>query len=347
MKAIQFLGMTAFMAAMLTGCSNDSELAHSNFPDDNIIRVTAGVNGAITRAETLGTELNSDFKFSLTVINKAPLKEGENSNKYTYGNRIFKKETGTEWSCDKILLWQDAKTPVDVAALAPASSSDTFYDSYDFWDEKITPMEYSITADQNPQKPENDLLYYYKSNLVPKDALNSSGKLDIQFNHAFSMIDINVTLGTEYSQQENPIKEVIVGGSKLKATIDVANSEGKGVAYASTPGETSTTGENPETDIITTPGTFTKATTDEEKSKAAYSCILIPQKIDANKFKVTLKTSSKTYVWTSPSAITLESGHKYTLELKMGKDKLTAQKGNISAGSWTEGTESDSTLGTK
>lgn len=68
MKAIQFLGMTAFMAAMLTGCSNDSELAHSNFPDDNIIRVTAGVNGAVTRAETLGTELNSDFR--LTVVNE-------------------------------------------------------------------------------------------------------------------------------------------------------------------------------------------------------------------------------------------------------------------------------------
>lgn len=337
MKAIQFLGMTAFMAAMLTGCSNDSELAHSNFPDDNIIRVTAGVNGAVTRA--LGTELNSDFKFSLTVINKAPLKEGENSNKYTYGNRIFKKETGTEWSCDKILLWQDAKTPVDVAALAPASSSDTFYDSYDFWDEKITPMEYSITADQNPQKPENDLLYYYKSNLVPKDALNSSGKLDIQFNHAFSMIDIIVTLGTEYSNKENPINKVIVGGSKLKATVDVANSEGYGVAYPSE------SGNNPETDIITTPGEFTMATTDH--STAKFSCILIPQTIDANKFKVTLKTSSKTYVWTSPDAITLETGHRYTLDLRMGKDKLTAQKGNISAGSWTEGTAPGSSLGTK
>ena len=346
MKAIQFLGMTAFMAAMLTGCSNDSELAHSNFPDDNIIRVTAGVNGAVTRAETLGTELNSDIKFSLTVINKAPLKEGENSNKYTYGNMIFKK-TSTEWICDKILLWQDAETKVDVAALAPASSSDTFYDSYDFWDEKITPMEYSITADQTTHKPENDLLYYYKSNLVPKDALNSSGKLDIQFNHAFSMIDIIVTLGTEYSNKDNPINEVIVGGSKLKATIDVTNSKGKGVAYASTTGETSTTGENPETDIITTPGTFTKATTDEEKSKAAYSCILIPQTIDANKFKVTLKTSSKTYVWTSPTAITLETGHRYTLDLTMGKDVVTAQNGNISAVSWTEGTGSGSTLGTK
>lgn len=338
MKAIQFLGMTAFMAAMLTGCSNDSDLAHSNFPDDNIIRVTAGVNGAVTRADPLGTELNSDFKFSLTVINKAPLKEGENSNKYTYGNRIFKK-TGKEWICNDILLWQDAETKVDVAALAPAIDNTTFRDSYDFWDEKITPMEYSISDNQKTQSEANDLLYYYKSNLDPGKELKD-GKLDIQFNHAFSMIDINVTLGTEYSQKENPISEVIVGGSKLTATIDVTNSESKGVAYAST-------GTNPEKDITTTLGTFTKAETDEEKSKAAYSCILIPQAIEANKFKVTLKTSSKTYVWTSPDAITLETGHRYTLNLTMGKDKLTAQKGNISAVSWTEGTAPDSTLGTK
>lgn len=327
MKAIQFLGMTAFMAAMLTGCSNDSDLAHSNFPADNIIRVTAGVNGAVTRAETLGTELNSDFR--LTVVN-------EGSDKYTYGNKIFKK-TDSEWSCSDILLWQDAETPVAVAALAPVINSWDFNNIYNNQD-KFQIFEYVISENQNPQEPGNDLLYYYESNLVPGEALKG-GKLNIQFNHAFSMIDIIVTLGTEYSKKDNPINEVIVGGSKIRATLDITNS--KGVAYAST------MGTNPETDIITTPGTFTMAQTDLENSKAAYSCILIPQPIDANKFKVTLKTSSKTYVWTSPSAITLESGHKYTLELKMGKDKLTAQKGNISAVSWTEGTDPGSTLGTK
>lgn len=331
MKAIQFLGMTAFMAAMLTGCSNDSELAHSNFPDDNIIRVTAGVNGAVTRTETLGTELNSDFKFSLTVVN-----ENEGTNKYTYRNKIFQK-TGTEWRCSDILLWQDAETPVAVAALAPVIDSWEFNNIYSNQD-KFKIMEYVISENQNPQIPANDLLYYYKSDLVPGTELKD-GKLNIQFNHAFSMIDIIVTLGTEYSKKDNPINEVIVGGSKIRATLDITNS--KGVAYAST------MGTNPETDIITTPGTFTMAQTDLENSKAAYSCILIPQTIEANKFKVTLKTSSKTYVWTSPNAITLETGHRYTLELKMGKDKLTAQKGNISAGSWTEGTDSGGTLGTK
>ena len=336
MKAIQFLGMTAFMAAMLTGCSNDSELAHSNFPDDNIIRVTAGVNGAVTRADQLGTELNSDFKFSLTVINKATLGEEERYNKYTYGNRIFEKN-GSEWICSTPLLWQDADTKVDVAALAPAIDEMTFNGIYNYM-QKIQPLEYSISDNQETPSVKNDLLYYYKSDLVPRTELKD-GKLNIQFNHAFSMIDIIVTLGTEYSNKDNPINKVIVGGSKLKATVDVTNSNG--VAYASKKGE------NPETDIITTPGEFTMATTNEKKSKAVFSCILIPQTIDANKFKVTLKTSSKTYVWTSPSAITLETGHRYTLELKMGKNVVTAQKGNISAGSWTEGTDSGSTLGTK
>lgn len=335
MKAIQFLGMTAFMAAMLTGCSNDSDLAHSNFPDDNIIRVTAGVNGAVTRAETV--ELNSNF--SLTVVNKATLKEGERYSIYSYGNKFFQKK-GSEWICNDILLWQDAETKVDVAALAPAIDDMTFNGIYNYM-QKIQTLEYSISDNQETQKPENDLLYYYKSDLVPKDALNSDGKLDIQFNHAFSMIDINVTLGTEYSKKENPINKVIVGGSKLKATVDVTNRNGYGVAYASTEGE------NPETDIITTPGEFTMAMTNEKKSKAVFSCILIPQTIEANKFKVTLKTSSKTYVWTSPTAITLETGHRYTLDLTMGKDVVTAQNGNISAVSWTEGTDPGSTLGTK
>lgn len=336
MKAIQFLGMTAFMAAMLTGCSNDSDLAHSNFPDDNIIRVTAGVNGAVTRADPLGTELNSNF--SLTVINKAPLKEGERYSKYSYGNKFFQK-INSEWICSDILLWQDAETKVDVAALAPAIDDITFNGIYNYM-QKIQTLEYSISDNQETKSEVNDLLYYYKSDLVPGTELKD-GKLDIQFNHAFSMIDIIVTLGTEYSNKDNPINKVIVGGSKLKATVDVTNRNGYGVAYASTEGE------NPETDIITTPGEFTMATTNEKKSKAVFSCILIPQTIEANKFKVTLKTSSKTYVWTSPDAITLETGHRYTLDLTMGKDVVTAQNGNISAVSWTKGTDPGSTLGTK
>ena len=148
-----------------------------------------------------------------------------------------------------------------MAALAPVINSWDFNNIYNNQD-KFQIFEYVISENQNPQIPANDLLYYYKSDLVPGTELKD-GKLNIQFNLAFSMIDIIVTLGTEYSKKDNPINEVIVGGSKIRATLDITNS--KGVAYAST------MGTNPETDIITTPGTFTMAQTDQEKSKAAYS----------------------------------------------------------------------------
>ena len=69
MKVIQFFAITAMAAAMFTSCSNDEELVQSNFPSDNIIRVTAGVNNAKTRGiEANGTLLDKDFL--LTIVSK-------------------------------------------------------------------------------------------------------------------------------------------------------------------------------------------------------------------------------------------------------------------------------------
>ena len=68
MKVIKFFAITAMAAAMITSCSNEDELSQSNYPSDNIIRVTAGVNNAKTRAEGAGTPLENPL--SLTVVNK-------------------------------------------------------------------------------------------------------------------------------------------------------------------------------------------------------------------------------------------------------------------------------------
>lgn len=43
MKAIKFFAITAMAAAMFTSCSSEDELSQSNYPSDNIIRITAGV----------------------------------------------------------------------------------------------------------------------------------------------------------------------------------------------------------------------------------------------------------------------------------------------------------------
>lgn len=112
MKVIKFFAITAMAAAMITSCSNEDELSQSNYPSDNIIRVTAGVNNAKTRAEGAGTEMKNDF--SLTIVNK-------NAPKYTYTDKVFSKSSG-DWACSETLLWQKSDALVDIVAFAPAQT---------------------------------------------------------------------------------------------------------------------------------------------------------------------------------------------------------------------------------
>lgn len=156
MKVIQFFAITAMAAAMFTSCSNDEELVQSNFPSDNIIRVTAGVNNAKTRGnEANGSLLDKDFL--LTIVNKT-------ADKYTYINKQFSKISG-EWKCSETLLWQNATTLVDIAAFAPAQT--TVFDNV-YKNDAFQSFAYSVAADQTDGSANNDLLYYYK-----KDFSNS------------------------------------------------------------------------------------------------------------------------------------------------------------------------------
>jgi hypothetical protein len=144
------------------------------------------------------------------------------------------------------------------------------------------------------------------------------------------MIDINVTLGTEFNKpevlKESPIVKVTLGGTKIAANVDVTKA-----ASVVTASETATP-----TTITTTKGTFTKAANEEANAKSHFSCIAIPQKVAANTFKVSLMTAGKLYEWTSDKEITLQSGYRYTLNLSMGNDVVLLKGGSISATPWTE-----------
>lgn len=322
MKAIKFFAITAMAAAMITSCSTDDELSQSNYPSDNIIRVTAGVNNAKTRADGAGTEMKNDF--SLTIVNKNA--ESTLAKKYTYTDKVFSKSSG-DWACSETLLWQNDKTPVDIVAFAPAQTG-KFSGVCDN-DGNIKPITYSVADDQSTLSDNNDLLYYYAKDFNPGTSLVDK-KLSIKFNHAFCMIDINVTLGTEFNKpevlKESPIVKVTLGGTKIAANIDVTNA-----ASVVTASETAAA-----TDITTTQGTFDKAANAEANAKSCFSCIAIPQKVGANTFKVSLMTAGKRYEWTSDKEITLQSGYRYTLELTMGNNVVLLKGGSITATPWTE-----------
>lgn len=316
MKVIKFFAITAMAAAMITSCSNEDELSQSNYPSDNIIRVTAGVNNAKTRAEGAGTPLEQPL--SLTVVNK-------NAPKYTYVDKLFSKTSG-DWACSETLLWQKSDALVDIVAFAPAQQS-KFNGVYA--NGSIQPIAYSVADDQSTKSDNNDLLYYYAKDFNPGESLDK-GKLKIQFNHAFCMIDINVTLGTEFNKPSipttSPITEVTLEGTKIEANVIVTNA-----ANIVTTSETATAAK-----IITTKGTFDKAANAEANAKSHFSCIVIPQNVAANTFKVSLKTAGKLYEWTSDKEITLQSGYRYTLNLTMGDNVVLLKGGSITATPWTE-----------
>ena len=332
MKAIKFFAISAMAAAMITSCSSEDELSQSNYPSDNIIRVTAGVNNAKTRAEGAGTPLEQPL--SLTVVNK-------NAPKYTYTDKVFSKSSG-DWACSETLLWQKSDALVDIVAFAPAQTG-KFNGVYA--NESIQPIAYSVASDQSTSSANNDLLYYYAKDFNPGESLDK-GKLKIQFNHAFCMIDINVTLGTEFNKpnvlDDSPIVKVTLGGTKIAASVDVTNA-----ASVVTASE-----EAAATDITTTKGSFTPAENADKKADpeanaiSRFSCIAIPQKVAANTFKVSLMTADKLYEWTSDKEITLQSGYRYTLELSMGNNVVLLKGGSISASPWTEGDTGDKPLET-
>lgn len=304
MKAIQFFAITALGAALFASCSNQEELATGSYPSDNLIRVTAGVNNDMTRGDEATTALTKDF--SLTVVNNK-------NDKYSYANEIFSLSSGTEWTCSNKLLWQNLTTPVEIVALYPATDASKFSGVYTKENNTIGTITYSVNSDQSTAADADDLLLYHNANFVPKDDLKEE-KLDIQFNHAFCRVDIEVTIGSEFNATnglaENPIKGIRVEGTKIAADINLASAS------------PTITAKGDATSITPTPGDFTPAASAANQAVARYSCIVIPQTAYLN---IVLHTSDREYEWTG-SQMELESGKQYTLKLNMTNKSTTARK---------------------
>lgn len=304
MKAIQFFAITALGAALFASCSNQEELETGSYPSDNLIRVTAGVNNDMTRSDEAATALTKNF--SLTVVNQT-------NDKYSYANEIFSLSSGTEWTCSNKLLWQNLTTPVKIVALYPATDVSKFSGVYSKENKSYGTITYSVNSDQSTAADADDLLLYHNARFVPKDDLKAE-KLDIQFNHAFCRVDIEVTIGSEFNATNglavNPIQGIRVEGTMIAADINLASAS------------PTITAKGDATSIIPTPGDFTPAASAANQAVARYSCIVIPQTADLN---IVLHTSDREYEWTG-TEMALESGKQYTLQLNMTKKSTTARK---------------------
>lgn len=221
--------------------------------------------------------------------------EGTNSDeRYNCTNREVKYDNG--WTIQGgQLLWKSNDATVTYYAYLPYTGTVSDATNYAF----------TVKTDQSTE-----------DNVKASDLLWTGGRqdatagkaLDINFKHALSKLNVTLTKGTEL---ENGLTFTSVTLSNCATATTVNLTDGT-VGTATNSGQT-----------------ITLYAATENKQ---YECILVPQTF-AQSLKVEITDNNgKVYAFTSNKDLTFASGEEYTLNLTVGRDKVTT--GTISAESW-------------
>ena len=322
MKAIKILTMAALATAVFASCSNDEDLAQSNYPMDNVVRIMTSVDGMNTRA-SYGNSTDNLNSFGFCIKNA-------NSEKYTYDNIKVTKE-GSNWIPATQMLWQNSTTAVDILAYAP------YQETTEDANGKVkvfgkTDYAFSVKEDQsNAEDYSSDLIVYKQTGFTPGLELNTSKAVDVTFTHLLSQLNLTIELRDQFNQdEEKPVTSATVTDVKVDGTFIRSK-----VNFAADPISVQFDGMASK---AITPETvaFTKADKTTDHATFKYSAIVIPQWIMAGVFCISFKVNGNDYIWTSTSDVNFVSGKKHDLLLLVGKDVV--QGGAISAKPWGEET---------
>ena len=325
MKAIKILTMAALATAVFASCSNDEDLAQSNYPMDNVVRIMTSVDGMNTRA-SYGNSTDKLDSFGFCINNAG-------SDKYTYDNIKVTKE-GNNWIPATQMLWQNSTTPVDILAYAP------YQETTEDANGKVkvfgkTDYAFSVKEDQsNAEEYSSDLIVYKQTGFKPKLDMNTNQAVNVAFTHLLSQLNLTIELRDQFNQDEKkPVTSATVTDVKVDGTFIRSK-----VNFAAYPISVQIGGSGTQVPKAITPETvaFTKADKTTDHATFKYSAIVIPQWIRAGVFCISFKVNGNDYIWTSTSDVNFVSGKKHDLLLLVGKDVV--QGGAITAKPWGEET---------
>lgn len=317
MKAIKILTMAALATAVFASCSNDEDLAQSNYPMDNVVRIMTSVDGMNTRA-SYGNSTDKLKSFGFCIKNA-------NSEKYTYDN-IKVSQEGSNWIPATQMLWQNSTTPVDILAYAPyqettedANGKVKVFGKPDY--------VFSVKADQSGAEDySSDLIVYKQTGFTPGSELNTSKAVDVTFTHLLSQLNLTIELRDQFNTNNNTVTKGFVTDVKVNGTIISSK-----VDFSASPISVQVDGTQAAAITPETTG-FTPAENATAHAVFNYSAIVIPQTVAAGNFSISFKVDGTEYIWTATDAVTFESGKKHELHLLAGKDVV--QGGAISAKPW-------------
>ena len=323
MKAIKILTMAALATAVFASCSNDEDLAQSNYPMDNVVRIMTSVDGMNTRA-SYGNSTDKLKSFGFCIKNA-------NSEKYTYDN-IKVSQEGSNWIPATQMFWQNSTTAVDILAYAPyqettedANGKVKVFGKPDY--------VFSVKADQSDAEDySSDLIVYKQTEFKPGSELNTSKAVDVTFTHLLSQLNLTIELRDQFNQdEEKPVTSATVTDVKVNGTIISSK-----VDFSASPISVQVDGTKAAAAITPETTGFTSAENATAHAVFNYSAIVIPQTVAAGNFSISFKVDGTDYIWTGTANALFESGKKYELHLLVGKDVV--QGDALSAKPWGEET---------
>ena len=319
MKAIKILTMAALATAVFASCSNDEDLAQSNYPMDNVVRIMTSVDGMNTRA-SYGNSTDKLNSFGFCINNA-------NSTTYTYDNVKVTKE-GSNWNPATQMLWQNSTTAVDILAYAPyqettedANGKVKVFGKSDY--------AFSVQADQSDAEDySSDLIVYKQTGFTPGSELNTSKAVDVAFTHLLSQLNLTIELRDQFNQDEKkPVTEATVTDVKVNGTIISSK-----VDFSASPISVQVDDTQEATAITPETTEFKAAGKTTDHAAFNYSAIVIPQTVTAGNFSISFKVDGTDYIWTSTSDVNFVSGNKHQLSLLVGKDVVQVK--GITATPW-------------
>ena len=305
--------MAALATVVFASCSNEDELAQSNYPADNVVRIMTSVDGMNTRASYgSSTAKLSSFGFCINNASNA---------KYTYDN-IKVTQEGSNWNPATQMLWQNSTTAVDILAYAPYQDGNNGIFGK-------TNYAFSVQENQNTADDySSDLIVYKQTGFTPGTELNTSKAVEVSFTHLLSQLNLTIELRDQFNQDEkNPVTagfvtDVKVNGTIISSKVDFAAAS-IGVQVDGTQEATAITPETTE---------FKAAGKTTDHAAFNYSAIVIPQTVTTGNFSISFKVNGTDYIWTSTSDVNFVSGNKHQLSLLVGKDVVQVK--GITATPW-------------
>ena len=306
--------MAALATVVFASCSNEDELAQSNYPADNVVRIMTSVDGMNTRA-SYGSSTAKLSSFGICINNAS-------NAKYTYDN-IKVTQEGSNWNPATQMLWQNSTTAVDILAYAPYQDGNNgIFGKTDY--------AFSVQEDQSKADDySSDLIVYKQTGFTPGLELNTNKAVEVSFTHLLSQLNLTIELRDMFNHNNKVtdafVTDVKVNGTYISSKVDFTAAP-IGVRIDDTKAATAITPE--------TTG-FTEAKNATDHAIFNYSAIVIPQTVTTGIFSISFKVNGTDYIWTATSDVKLVSGMKHELHLLVGKDVV--QGGTISATPWGNG----------